>query len=395
MATRKGSRRRQRSLAIDAAVLTAATETVRQRGPDDLNISAVARAAGVTTGAVYSRYENAAELLVAVWGSRAGPALQRRLSDAAATATGDPAARRRTAAILAQRPQEVGVAIQLLTVARRIDELEEAILPDVRSWFADDPGMRRAIVPMSFALGAAYFDAIVGSPHRDWVVPLEWAARAGAPEPLTSPPPSGTSDLPGLLGVDTGDPVRDRVLEAAAVIIGRSGLKRATTSRIARAAGYTQSVVFQIWGTRNEFMSEATAVILAGMARSAAPFGLAAMAGDAAGAAAGLREILGPTYLDARRLRLELVLAATTDELIARVVNPADTQAATVLAADESDEAAVALRLAEAVRAVVLGLSLLQETVGGMDELDLTEPIASLLSVAPGAAAADEDSKSH
>ena len=191
MATHRGTQRRKRSVAIDDLVLDAAVSVIRELGPDDLNLSAVARTAGLTTGAVYARYENRQELLVDVWIKRARAALRLLVDLAIDVNAGDADASAEASRILAGRDPVAMAGVSLLIAAPRVDELEESLLPEVRSWFDADPqtpGARGALVVVAYLLGAEAFDAAFGAPQRDWGTPLVGAARHPLPEPKPAAP---------------------------------------------------------------------------------------------------------------------------------------------------------------------------------------------------------------
>ena len=119
-------------------MIDAGSSEILSVGVDRLTMSAVARRAGMTTGALYSRYENVAELAAAVWTSRVREQHHAML-DIAIRA-------------LVEKDKSVGfdllldemrapsdstlLALEFLATARRIDELEEIVLLDVREWLA-------------------------------------------------------------------------------------------------------------------------------------------------------------------------------------------------------------------------------------------------------------------
>jgi len=165
-----------------------------------------------------------------------------------------------------------------------------------------------------------------------------------------------------------------------AAVVARSGLKRAITSRVARTAGFSQSAVFDIWPTRDDLVRDFSRTVLHGMVSSTSPLGSPAPAGDSIGASLGLASILGPSFRLLRRLRLEFALAAMSDQVVARVVRESDEEAVSALVQQSADPR---LRIvAESQRALVLGLVLLEETVGGCGSLDFTAPISALLASA-------------
>ena len=62
----------ERSTRNAAAVMKALTQEAIDRGLDGIATSSIAKRAGLTTGAVYSRYENNDEMLIALWESVLG-----------------------------------------------------------------------------------------------------------------------------------------------------------------------------------------------------------------------------------------------------------------------------------------------------------------------------------
>ena len=61
---------------------------------------------------------------------------------------------------------------------------------------------------------------------------------------------------------DTGEPVRDVVLEAAAAVVARTGFERATVSRIARRAGYSTGVIYEYYERKDDMIAELVEVLL-------------------------------------------------------------------------------------------------------------------------------------
>ena len=61
---------------------------------------------------------------------------------------------------------------------------------------------------------------------------------------------------------DTGEPVRDVVLQAAAAVVARTGFERATVSRIARRAGYSTGVIYEYYERKDDMIAELVEVLL-------------------------------------------------------------------------------------------------------------------------------------
>lgn len=60
---------RPRDVATDAKLLEATLATLRERGPEGVNVEAVSRASGIAKTTIYRRYQNSQELLSAALGS--------------------------------------------------------------------------------------------------------------------------------------------------------------------------------------------------------------------------------------------------------------------------------------------------------------------------------------
>ena len=73
-----------------------------------------------------------------------------------------------------------------------------------------------------------------------------------ASEPIQAPEPTP----------DTGEPVRDVVLQSAAGVVARTGFERATVSRIARRAGDSTGVIYEYYERKDDIIAELVQVLL-------------------------------------------------------------------------------------------------------------------------------------
>ena len=347
---------------------------IRRNGPDDLNISEVARTAGVTNGAFYARYENANELLLAVWQQRCAEPFMQVITLAGGAATGSVQAAAELSSVLSSANPQLAVAAALMIAAPRIEELSESALPELRDWLAEARADGRvpdtALIPVGFAVGAVCFDAAVDAPARDWSLGVSLMGPIAALPPVTTQR-SAVASEPIPHDIYSGDAIRDALLQGAVAVIARSGLKRSSTSRMARAAGLTQAAFFSVWRTRAEAVHDIVTFALEGLTTAGRPFGSAFLEGDSERAAAGLSRLLVPDAHEQRRIRLEIVLAGMYDADVSRLVHESDAGTVALLGPDR-------LLFAEALRATVLGLILLEECVGGMDDVDFT-PVVQLI----------------
>ena len=82
----------QRSTRNAAAILKAITQECIANGLDGIVASSVAKRAGLTTGAVYSRFENSDEMLIALWENVVAPEFQTFVVDTQRRAASPPQA---------------------------------------------------------------------------------------------------------------------------------------------------------------------------------------------------------------------------------------------------------------------------------------------------------------
>ena len=100
----------------------------------------LARAAELTTGAVYARYENTEEILVGLWQNRLSGAMRSFIDISMKTLDPGPARNEAQMAIaraLANPAGPLTPAISLMIAAPRIPELAEVVQPEVRQWLID------------------------------------------------------------------------------------------------------------------------------------------------------------------------------------------------------------------------------------------------------------------
>ncbi len=381
-------RRSDRAVANDERILSAAVEVLCRDGFDGLGMSRVARAAGLnSTGALYGRFENAAELAVWAWAERAEAALL-DVSDRAvallegrASDPGSTEAAVRLAADLSSPGPDLRAALELLAVARRVEELEEVVQPAVASalerWGAAPhaPAARRAQVLGQLALtwGIGVLSLPASAPALDWWLVVagsiglahDSSRPCGALEPLT----------PRWPEIDTGEPVRDEVLRAAGSVVARTGFERATVSRIARRAGYSTGVIYEYYGRKDDMISELVDVLLEGLYTTVterdsnliAEHRLAGLAG------AYLAGYVQPEARGLQRLKVELYLAAAHQPALADALRRAVTSRSAALT---DLLVATGLSRAEAAltpfagRAIDHGVALVDDVAGPLTDVD-------------------------
>lgn len=392
MSTRRRSKSTRQN---DERILDAALGEIHDVGVDALGMTAVARRAGLTTGALYGRYENGNELAAAVWTDRARDRhfalLDRAIS---ALVDGDD-----TVALdgllreLRSPRKETIVALELLASARRIDELEEVVLTDVRQWIAQwgagpRTRRRRRRAQVVYTLGTIWGILLHAAPGRlrvDWDPLLRRLAWSFA-QPYTGPMTRVVGDDVKPVHAQTGDPVEDALVDAVAAIVARVGMERATASRIARRAGLTSGAIYGRYETKVDLQQQAIEILLAQrFTDDLSALDQLLVDDDPADATARIvAGYLSPPRRDWRLFRIEAYLAARHQPRVAaslhRVQEAAKDDYLTALGARTEEERRVLELLARSAQVGPLGLAFADLLIPGVPTVDwrlVFEPLFS------------------
>lgn len=408
-------RRRADAARNDELILDAGVDLLREKGPDRITALDLARAAGLTTGAVYARYENNEEVLVGLWQNRVSRAMKSFFEIALGVLEPGQSRADAQAHIAMSLANPAGLlkpGISLMIAAPRIAELAEVVIPDVQSWLtelgvhesAGEPASDRRLAVIGFVVGCLYFAAI------DQFDPAEWEAIKPAAHAVIDnldrtewPPPKAIP--PADCTISTDNEVRDALVNGAARVIARGGVERATTQRIARAANLPPSALFSEYRTRQALFSDVATKLLNHIYRGS-------RAGDYIDDATVADEIrfatssddprltaytemlksqstganhtlLSPAGREQRRLRLEFHLAAIHDPSIREALVNADRDA-NDFAADLFTRAfglapEILVPGARMLRTLAQGLMLIEDCSGcafGLDVRLIFEPLS-------------------
>jgi AcrR family transcriptional regulator len=256
----------------DERLLDAALDEIAEVGVDRLGMSGVARRAGLTTGALYGRYENVNELAAAVWSARVRDAHFGLLDDAIrALVDGDT-----TVSVVAVTKEllapsrETIAALELLAMTRRVDELEEVVTPDLtarmKAWGATPRARaRRRRAQVIFTLGAIWGILLHSIPRNrrvDWEPVLERVAWSFVRD-YEMPADRLVPESVGAVRADVGDAAQNSLIDSVSAIAARVGFERATASRIARRAQLTSGAIYARYQTKDELLAHAVEVLLA------------------------------------------------------------------------------------------------------------------------------------
>lgn len=394
------SRRRSDAARNDEILLDAGVDLLRHKGPDRLGALELARSAELTTGAVYARYENTEEILVGLWQHRLSGAMRSFIDVSMQTLRPGPQRNEAQMAIARALANPAGLlspAISLMIATPRVPELAEVVQPEMRRWLLD-LGVRdevgsvdsdRRLLTVGFVVGCLYFAAVDLFDPEKWEV-IKPVAHTVLDNP--NPPMWPRSEHEHLLDItiDTGEAVRDALVNGAARVIARGGVERATTQRIARAAGLPTSALFAEYRTRHALFGDVATKLLNRLyrgARSDLMLADAPTVSDGGSirslddprvdayrsalmtqAVISNRTLLAPVGQEQRRLRLEFHLAAMHDPDIRQALHAADgdanDHATRVFETTYGLDPAVVRPAVEMLRILAQGMMLIEECTG-------------------------------
>ena len=310
--------------ALDAAMITVIAES----GWDELSVNKVARAAGLTNGAVHARFADKGALGVHVWERHLRAPLVEALDTAITTGlaadASSPALTAQTLASFAAamdafiRPAaEVRAALEIV-MGSQFDAVQRAAIFDpTAAWLLDrcqPPGgtpdpvrAAQATAIASWALGLIVFS------NRPWVGALDPALAVArlhdalAHPTKAQPLPETTADYLRASPFDTGDPRVDMILLSALESIGTVGYQRTHVALTTQAAGVSESFAFTRYPTKLDLV---IAVIEAGYEQAyddirAFRDSVAAVQGTGAAEAVTWREYLSPDVAGRRIVGIE------------------------------------------------------------------------------------------
>jgi len=398
------ARRRSASSQLnDALILDAGLGEIEAVGLDRLSMSAVARRASLTTGALYGRYESGAELAAAVWTARVREEHFDLLDRAIAMLVdrSAPLDLDDTLAELAAPSIETIVALDMLGTARRIDELEEVVLADVTGWMHEwgagpRTRRRRRRAQVVYTLATMWGILLHRGPGRrrlDWSTTLRGLRRSFA-QPYTEPTDRLVAVDAPVVRAQSDDAVEDALIDAVAAVVSRVGLERATGSRIARRAGLTSGAIYGRYETKEALLEHAIDNLLARRLTDDLGFLEPTLVAADPGAVAAQ---LYASYLSSsrrhwRRFRIEAHLAARTHPHVAttldRVQEDGKREYLTALGAGTPKERRDLDILARSVQLVPVGLAFADLLIPGVPAIDWRLVLSPLLSPQPPPAAA-------
>ncbi|NQW68098.1 MAG: TetR/AcrR family transcriptional regulator [Acidimicrobiaceae bacterium] len=243
-------------------LLNAMFDEANKFGLDNLRSARVAALAGLTTGAIYSRYENADEMLIALWQERVGTPFLQHIRDVVQYVQGVLPTKHPVLRMLERPSATLRLGAEFLVVAARNDAVAEVVTPAVVA-VLDDLGLNEHSDALAGAIVMISASAAIGTASRSFITGTNpgWsssllALRSAATRAVPLPHEPFPYDMPGDQ-INTGNPIRDLLLTSAEQIVGRVGFRNATVTRIARRAGFSTSAIYQMWPDKDAMLDEA------------------------------------------------------------------------------------------------------------------------------------------
>lgn len=265
--------RSARSLANSAKVLSAVRKNATKVGLDELSASNVAKLCGLSTGSIYSRFEDTDEIAIALWEQVIRQPFKQRLqrgvdciykSNSAGLSINEEV----TFKADFENPDELSkLGVEFLVVAKRNNLIGEVVIPEVSQWF-NEFGLNQNNTEINNASVALGLSASIGTALRslitktnpNWHFIAKWISSAiDQTIPLPTPP---DLPVPRVVEFVTDNPVRTALINSVAEVIANSGYARATVSRILRRANLKNGSLYNLYENKEDLINDALNLLL-------------------------------------------------------------------------------------------------------------------------------------
>jgi AcrR family transcriptional regulator len=376
------ARQSDKSRQTDLKVAESAARAVRTVGVDQMALTRVAADAGFSSGVIYARCDDRSELVVLAWEKSFWPMLSEilvPLVDAVLTNDASQVARISSlfeASSSQDAVPDLGSAMEIIVASRRDEVIAEVVQRDILGLLDDrgvgpstDGANRQAVVAaLSTLFGAAllnsvYDQGVVNPIHPAALLELFTRAVRTASKPTK---PSGTQPAPTPYTFpSTRDDIRDALISASEYVIARSGVHRATVSRIARRAGVSVGAIYGLYENKDALVADCLEVLFPPqLANDGKKWSQVFTAKDQRTMVTEiLSQYMSPSYAQWRRFRLESFIAARHSYTIASQLGiyATNTQEILLRASQQAPaNAAIRPETGLSARASVIGLSIVE-----------------------------------
>lgn len=382
----------QKSRETDLKVAQSAARAVRTVGVDQMALTRVAADAGFSSGVIYARCDDRSELVVLAWEKCFWPMLSEIMSlllDAVMTKS-DANIHKisdlfRAAGTLDAVP-DIGSAMEVIISSRRDEVISEVVQRDIIG-LLDDHGVgpatdgadrQAAVSAISTLFGAAILNSVFNADgHRPIDPTMLFNVFAKAAQSSVKPAkPVGENRVTAPYQFpSTHDEVRDALISASEYVIARSGIHRATVSRIARRAGVSVGAIYGLYENKEALVSDCLEVLFPPQSRQDAEdwSRVFTSTDQRALITSILTNYMSPPLDQWRRFRLESLIAARHSDAIAEQLGIYALQARQTIeraAAKAPSHAVIRPDTGFSARSSVLGLSILEIVDPTIRQLD-------------------------
>ncbi len=392
----------EKSRQTDLKVAQSAACAVHTVGVDQMALTRVAADAGFSSGAIYARCDDRSELVVLAWEKSFWPMVSEMLIlliDAVVEKNEAKMAKVSelfTIASSSTSVPDIGSAMEVIVASRRDEVIAEVVQRDINSLLDDrgvgpstDGAVRQSVISAICTLfGASLMNSIIVSnsdsitdAHTENTQPIDPSdLLATFTQSLRSPVKPSRAHSPVVetspyIFPTTHDEIRDALIAASEYVIARSGVHRATVSRIARRAGVSVGAIYGLYENKESLVSDCLEVLFPPQARREVDeWSKVFTAVDQRSAVTDiLANYMSPSFEQWRRFRLESLIAARHSFPIAQQLNTYAMQSRKAVlkaAAQAPETASIRPSNGMAARYAVLGLSIFEIVDPTIRQLD-------------------------
>lgn len=382
----------QKSRETDLKVAHSAASAVRTVGVDQMALTRVAADAGFSSGVIYARCDDRSELVVLAWEKSFWPMLSEIMTlllDAVVTksdANIHKIGELFQAASTIDAVPDIGSAMEVIVASRRDEVVAEVVQRDIIG-LLDDRGVgpstdgadrQAAVSAISTLFGAALLNSVLNTDGQHSIDPttlFNIFARTAQMATKPGKPAGEKRNNPPYQFPSTRDDVRDALISASEYVIARSGVHRATVSRIARRAGVSVGAIYGLYENKEALVSDCLEVLFPPQSKQDAEDWARVFTTDDQRSMITdiLANYMSPSFEQWRRFRLESLIAARHSTAIVEQLGVYAMQARQTIAkaaANAPSHAAIRPDTGLSARASVLGLSILEIVDPTIRQLD-------------------------
>lgn len=376
------ARQSEKSRQTDLKVAESAARAVRSVGVDQMALTRVAADAGFSSGAIYARCDDRSELVVLAWEKSFWPMLSEiliPLMDAVLTKDETPVAHISELfknASSKEAVPDLGSAMEIIVASRRDEVIAEVVQRDIIGLLDDrgvgpstDGANRQAVVSaLSTLFGAALLNSVYDQGSVNPINPTALLQLFTKAVRTASKPakPAGLTPAPVPYAFpSTRDDIRDALISASEYVISRSGVHRATVSRIARRAGVSVGAIYGLYENKDSLVADCLEVLFPPqLAIDGKNWSQVFTTTDQRAMVTEiLCQYMSPSYSQWRRFRLESLIAARHSLSVAAQLGSYANQIQETLlraGAKAPEHAGIRPETGLSARASVIGLSIVE-----------------------------------